>query len=566
MDLILVESPTKAKKIQGFLGKKYKVTATIGHFRDLPVDDLGVDVENGFLPNYVTSDKKKKMVARIKKSAASADNVYLAADDDREGEAIAYHCKSVLNLKKYKRIIFKEITEKAVKHAINNPVDLDMKRVAAQEARRVSDRLVGYIISPILCDQSNTNLSAGRVQSPALNILAIRDKEIKNFTPTEYYELTAKVEGVHLNCVNANLSDEKHITDKSIFDDILKNTTELKITTQPGNKKTIKVKPCFTTSKLQQSASSSLAMSPKETMKAAQKLFENGFISYHRTDSPNLSADKYEELVSFLETKDYEVRDSQLTYKVADDAQLGHEAIAPVDFNVTTVTGEGLGKNEQLLYDLIHERTILSGLKDGTDTTCKLLAISDHTHEGNPVEFVLNDTQVLVPGWRDHLHLEKKPPAKNSQTIPSNLKDTYPKEEFRLHISNKSTKAPSRYKAADLIKVLETLKIGRPSTYANIIENLFDRGYIIETRKFLEVTDTGIRVVNALKDMFFMNLKFTQIIEKQLDQVATGDLTYLDVVKQNFELIEKNKHTINFDRKGFVPPKKVKTKKPKAKR
>lgn len=560
MDLVLVESPTKAKKIQGFLGKNYRVTATIGHFRDLPVDDLGVDVEHGFLPNYVISDKKKKLVNQIKKSAASADNVYLAADDDREGEAIAYHCKSVLNLKKYKRIIFKEITEKAVKHAINNPVDLDMRRVAAQEARRVSDRLVGYIISPILCDQSGTALSAGRVQSPALNILAMRDKEIKEFKPVEYYELTAKLEGVQLNCVNTNISDKKHITDRNIFDDILKNTNELKVSTQTDNKKTIKVKPCFTTSKLQQSASSSLGMSPKETMTAAQKLFENGLISYHRTDSPNLSSDKYEELVIFLETKNYETRGSQLIHKVSDDAQLGHEAIAPVDFNVTSVASEGLGKNEQLLYDLIHERTLLSGLKDGTDTTCKLLATSDYTYEGKPIEFVLNDTQVLELGWRKHLIIEKKPPAKNTQTIPGDLKDTYSKDEFRLHILDKTTKAPSRYKAADLIKVLENLKIGRPSTYANIIENLFERGYITEDRKFLEVTDTGIRVVEALKDMFFMNLKFTQIIEKQLDQVATGDLTYVDVVKQNYEMIEKEKHTVKFDREGFTPPKKPKSK------
>lgn len=566
MQLVLVESPTKAKKIQGFLGSKYKVVATIGHFRDLPADDMGVDIENGFLPNYIISKERKKLVNKIKSLVSSADMVYLAADDDREGEAIAYHCKASLNLKKYKRIIFKEITEKAIKHAIANPVELDMKRVAAQEARRVSDRLVGYIVSPILCDQSGTALSAGRVQSPALNILAMRDKEIENFKPIKYYELTAKLEGVTLNCVNTNLSDKKHITDRSIFEDIIKNTNELKITTDSDNRKTIKVKPCFTTSKLQQAASSSLKMSPKQTMQSAQKLFENGLISYHRTDSPNLSTDKYEELINFLTQKDYDVRDSQLIYSVSDDAQLGHEAITIIDFNVTEINIEDLGKKEQDLYDLIYERTLLSGLKDGVDVTCKLTATSDYQYKDDNVEFVLNDTQTLELGWRKYLSIEKKPPSKDKQIIPGSLKDVYSKNEFKLTITEKTTKAPSRYKPADLIKVLEKLKIGRPSTYANILENLYQRQYINDVRSFIEVTDTGHRVVNALKDMFFMNLKYTQIIEKQLDQIAVGDLKYYEVVKQNFELIEKDKHTINFDRKGFVPPKKVKTKKPKAKR
>ena len=228
---------------------------------------------------------------------------------------------------------------------------------------------------------------------------------------------------------------------------------------------------------------------------------------------------------------------------------------------VKVVVGEGLDKNEQLLYDLVYERTLLSGLKDGTDTTCKLIAISDYVYDGKTVEFYVNDTQVLELGWRKHLNVEKKKTAtKDDQIVSSELKDIYSKDEFRLCISAKNTKAPSRYKAADLIKVLEQLKIGRPSTYANIIENLFERGYITEDRKFLEITDTGLRVASALKDMFFMNLKFTQIIEKQLDQVAAGELRYIDVVKQNYEMIENQKHTINFVCEGFTPPTKPKAK------
>lgn len=545
MDLVLVESPTKARKIQEFLGKKYIVQATVGHFRDLPEDDMGIDVENGFLPLYEVKKDKSSLVKKLKKLALKADTVYLASDLDREGEAIAFHCKSELKLRNTKRIVFNEITEKAVKNAIANPRKIDLNLVASQEARRVLDRLVGYTVSPILCNQSGKKLSAGRVQSPTLKIIAMRDQAIKSFVPSDYYELSVNIEGVKLNCVNTSIGEKDKITDKAFLENIVDNINNLSISTEKSNPKTIKTKPCFTTSKLQQTASSTLKLSPKKTMQIAQKLFENGLITYHRTDSPNLSADKFVELKEYLaKNKDFDLRDEQLIYKTSDDAQLAHEAIAPTDFSLETLTDE-FNKDEKNLYKLIYERTMLSALKDGTDVTCKLTATADYEHDGNAVEFVLNDTQVIDLGWRKYLSVEKKESKKN-QAIPADVKDNYSKDDVEFNIDTKTTKAPSRYKAADLIKVLEKLEIGRPSTYASIIDNLFTRKYIVEDKDFINITDTGLKVVDAINDMFFMNLKFTQVIEKQLDNIATGKMTYLTLVEENYKLLENEKNKINY--------------------
>lgn len=543
---MIVESPTKAKKIAGYLGKDWNVIATLGHIRDLPEDDLGVDVNNGFLPTYNVYEEKKPLVAKLKKAAIEAKEVYLASDPDREGEAIAFHTLSALKLKQHKRITFSEISKPAIEKAIKNSRTIDMNLVAAQEARRVLDRLFGYIISPILCKQSNLKLSAGRVQSPALKIIYIRNAEIENFVKTNFFELVLKFNGLDLTCVNTSFSDSKDkVTDKAIYQDIIDNTTQVSIEKISGDVKSINPKPCFTTSTLQQAASNIFDMQPKKTMEAAQKLFENGFITYHRTDSPNLSTERYQSLVSHLTAKGLPVRDKQHTYATGENAQEAHEAIAPTDLNLADISAD-FDTNCRNLYKLILERTLLSAMPNGKDETCKLIATSNHTVNGRHVKFEVSETISLELGWRQYLNVEKVKDKKEQASLPADFDAQMNVSKENFVILEKFTKPASRYSPADIIKVLEKLGIGRPSTYAAIIEGLLERNYIKIDKKFIEITELGKRVVEALSTQQFLNLNFTQVMETELDEIATGKKSYLSLVSKTYQLLEDQKGQIEF--------------------
>lgn len=547
MKLMIVESPTKAKKIKSYLGDGWQVKATLGHIRDLVENELGVDVENGFLPKYEIYKDKVKLVAELKKLSITADEIYLASDPDREGEAIAYHVSKALKLTDAKRIVFNEISKPALDQALKNFRKIDYKMVNAQETRRILDRLYGYIISPVLSKQSGRPLSAGRVQSSALKIVKIRDDEINSFNKTTYYEIELNVNGTKFNCVNTTLGlkkDEK-ILDKSILNQIAENTTQLNFEYLNEEIKQIKPKPCFTTATLQQVGSSTLGIPVKKVMDIAQKLFENGLISYHRTDSQNLSVDKYSYVSKYISDKNIEIRENQLLYKSKDSAQEGHDPIATIDLDIKELSDE-FNKEAKALYSLIYERTILNVMPNGEDSFKKIIITTDYILNDSPICFELNLTSVKKQGWRDHQKLEKSDKSDKEKVSP-NISITEKNvcvDDFK--ILSKTSKPSPRYTEPDLVKVLEKLEIGRPSTYANIIQTLLDREYVQTDGKFITITDLGRKVIDALHDQDFLNLQYTKNMEASLDKIAKGTIQRNDVLQDCFNTINNGLNKINF--------------------
>lgn len=547
MNLMIVESPTKAKKIAEYLGEGWQVIATAGHIRDLPKKSLGIDIANGFLPTYEVYEEKLKLVARLKTAALNASEIYLASDPDREGEAIAYHTMAALKLRGAKRITFSEISKKAILTAVKNHRKVDMNVVAAQEARRALDRLFGYIVSSIICNQSSLKLSAGRVQSPALKIIDMRDNEIKNFVKTNYYELFYKFHGLQLTCVNTSFStSDDRVTDKKIYETIISNTKNMIINKHTDEKKNIKPKPCFTTSTLQQAASSVFSMQPKQAMDAAQKLFENAFITYHRTDSPNISAERHALIVEYLTSQGKPVRSEQQRYAASDaNAQEAHEAICPTDLSRAEI-GKEFDINTQNLYKLIYERTLLSAMPNGIDETCKLIAQSDYLIENKPVQFSVSETVTVEAGWRKYRIIEKPKKDSEQASLPADFENSVNVSTDDFSIAAKATKPPPRYTPADMVKVLEKLGIGRPSTYATIFESLVERQYIKVNEKFIEINDLGKRVVESLSTQQFLNLNYTKNMELELDAIANGKATYLSVVSAAYKILDAEKENIQF--------------------
>lgn len=544
---MIVESPTKAKTIRNYLGEGWTVKATLGHIRDLVDNELGVDVENGFLPKYAIYKEKEKLVSELKKLSIAADEIYIASDPDREGEAIAYHITKALKLTDAKRITFNEISKNALNEAIKNHRTINYKMVNAQETRRILDRLYGYIISPILSKQSGRALSAGRVQSVALKIIKMRDDEIKNFVKTKYYEIELNVNGIKFSCVNTTLGLNKDtkITDRKFLENIAENTSELKFNYLDEEIKQIKPKACFTTASLQQVGSSVLGIQVKKVMDIAQKLFENGFISYHRTDSQNLSSEKYQYVSKFVTNNGISIRDAQLIFKSKDGAQEAHDPIAVKDLDIKELPEE-FSKNEKALYALIYERTILNVMQNGEDSFKKIVVNTDYLIEGKTVDFEINSTSVKKLGWREHLKIEKSD-KENKDKIDPNLtikEKNVCVDDFE--ILDKVTKPSPRYTERDLVKILEKLEIGRPSTYATIIQTLLDREYVKFEGKFLTVTDLGIKVTNALEGQDFLNLQYTKNMEANLDKIAGGTLKREAVLQECYDTINSGLDKIKF--------------------
>lgn len=547
MKLMIVESPTKAKTIKGYLGEGWTVKATLGHIRDLVDNELGVDVENGFLPKYEIYKDKEKLVAELKKLSISADEIYIASDPDREGEAIAYHISKALKLTDAKRITFNEISKQALNEALKNHRTINYKMVNAQETRRILDRLYGYIISPVLSKQSGRALSAGRVQSVALKIIKMRDDEIKKFEKTKYYEIELNVNGVKFSCVNTTLGLNKDakITDRKLLENIAENTTHLKFNYLDETFKQISPKACFTTASLQQVGSSVLGIQVKKVMDIAQKLFENGYISYHRTDSQNLSSEKYQYVSKFISDTGIATRKEQLIFKSKDGAQEAHDPIAVKDLDVKELPDE-FNKNEKALYALIYERTILNVMQNGEDSFKKIIVNTDYLIDGNHVDFEINTTSVKKLGWREHLKIEKSDKEAKEKIDPniSISEKNVCVDDFE--ILEKVTKPSPRYTERDLVKILEKLEIGRPSTYATIIQTLLDREYVRFEGKFLTVTDLGSKVINALEGQDFLNLQYTKNMEANLDKIAAGSLKREVVLQECFDTINSGLDKINF--------------------
>ncbi len=535
MNLVIVESPTKSKTISKFLGSGFSVRASVGHIRDLPKSNkAAIDIEAGFVPHYEISVGKKEIIEDLKKIADKADEIYLATDPDREGEAIAWHVSEILGLKKAKRIVFHEITKEAIKEALEHPRLIDPELVKAQEARRVLDRLVGYDLSGLIWKKVRYGLSAGRVQSPALRIIMEREREIRAFKSEAYYIITADVSGD--NKVVFKVTCEKELKDKNLAETILKmgkagswyikDITEGEVKRSPRSP--------FTTSTLQQAASSRLGFSPSRTMIIAQKLYEQGFITYMRTDSLNIASSAQGQILSLIEKTYGKQYVEARTYKTkSKNAQEAHEAIRP-----TNAGQVNAGSNEEQikLYRLIRERTISSQMADAKLLRSKIIATITNADNEFP-DFAVTGSRVLFDGW---LACDTRARGEDIE-LPKVNKD----EKLTLKdiaSEEKHTEPPPRYTEAGLIKELEKRGIGRPSTYASIIKTLNDRKYVEKEGRALKPTDTGDVVSTFLEENFmdYINDTFTAEMENELDEIADGKRDYVKTLKDFYGPFHKD--------------------------
>ena len=525
MKLLIVESPSKAKTISKYLDGKYEVRASVGHIRDLPKSNkAAIDIPGGFIPHYEISPGKEKVVAEIKSLAKKAEEILLATDPDREGEAIAWHIKEAVGLKNPKRVVFYEITKDAVQEAMKHPREIDDNLKQAQEARRVLDRLVGYDLSGLIWKKVRYGLSAGRVQSPALRIIMEREREIRAFIPEGYWVITANTETQNKAALQLACSDEPR--DEKLVNKILevgkKSKWIVRDVTETEAKRVAKAP--FTTSTLQQAASSRLGFAPSRTMGIAQKLYEGGFISYMRTDSVNLSQVALAQIYSVIEKKygkEY-LQPHTFTAK-SKNAQEAHEAIRPTDI---TKFQAGINEEQIALYNLIWARTVASQMTDAKVMRTKIF-VKVGNDETIP-EFWANGSRLLFPGW-----LSADPEGSGDDVI---LPKVAVGEELKLidiNSEGKQTEPPGRYSEAGLIKELEKRDIGRPSTYASIIKTIQDRGYVEKLNKALVPTDTGDVVSSFLEANFpnYISDTFTAEMEDKLDLIAEGKAEYLKTLK-----------------------------------
>lgn len=548
MNLIIVESPTKARTLGKFLGSEYVVEATAGHVKDLPKSKLGIEVENNFKPDFLDIPKKKDIINKLKSGAKSADKIYLATDPDREGEAIAEHVAEIIkSASKTKRITFHEITQSAVEEALNNPREIDKNLVDAQIARRVLDRLVGYKLSPLLWKKVRRGLSAGRVQSVAVKLVVEREREIKAFKADEYWEIYAKLKGERQEVKDFDVELVK-INDKTASvgngNDADKIIAELKNASYKVfdvRKKEVKKSPYppFTTSTMTQAAARLFGWSSKKTMSMAQKLYEEGLITYHRTDSFNLSKSAIDNARKFI-NKEYGseyLPDLPRFYKTTSKvAQEAHEAIRPTGLNYKfQIAGDKWGRDEEQLYKLIWARFVACQMNP---------AIYDETiidvEAKGPTNYLLRAGGQIMKfdGWR------KVIPSKMDTDGVIKLPDVAKDENLQLIRAwgeQKFTQPPSRYNEASLIKTLEKLGIGRPSTYAPTISTIQTRNYVEKTEGKFAPTTIGEAVndflIKNFSDVF--EYKFTAEMEDDLDKIANGEFVWVNIIKDFYKPFEK---------------------------
>jgi DNA topoisomerase-1 len=567
--LVVVESPAKARTISGILGADYDVRASVGHIRDLPKSKLGVDVEQGFLPQYIVPREKAKAVREIKQAAAKAGTVYLATDPDREGEAIAWHLIEAAALagKPLRRVVFHEITPEAVSEAFEHPREIDMQLVDAQQARRVLDRLVGYRLSPFLWKQVKRGLSAGRVQSVALRLVAEREREILDFKPQEYWtieaELAKSVNGSSDRTFRARLhgyvQDRKRKLeiasemDSERFAALLKSSAYRVLTVQ---KKNISRRPAapFITSTLQQEASRRLGYSAKRTMAIAQQLYEGlslgagevGLITYMRTDSTNVAAAAQMEARDYIGSKfgkEFLPASPRVYRKKVKGAQEAHEAVRPTSVLREPDSLRGVLSNDQLrLYSLIWQRFVASQMADAQfDQTTAEIEAAPAT-DAEPLLLRATNTQLRFAGYRqvyeegrdngEEEDLGKNPLPDLADDDALDLRELFPEQHF--------TEPPPRFTEASLVKALEEKGIGRPSTYAPTMATVQDRGYIEKEGRALKPTDLGFVVNDLLVQHFpdFVDERFTAEMEDELDEIADGERDWVPVVEQFYRPLE----------------------------
>ena len=529
MKLLIVESPAKAKTIEKYLAHidpagDFLVRASVGHVRDLPKNNKkAIDIEGGFIPHYEISPLKRVVVNELRELASEAKEVILATDPDREGEAISWHLKEALGLKKPKRIVFHEITEEAVREALAHPRQIDEDLRYAQEARRVLDRLVGYDLSGLIWKKVRYGLSAGRVQSPALRILAEREREIQAFIPETFFVISALMKTATGEEITFLCSEEPKTKKESdrILDAGRKASWRVGSIVETEAKRA--PRPPFTTSTLQQAASSRLGYSPSRTMQIAQKLYERGLITYMRTDSTNLGAAAVAQTISVIKKEFGDSYVEARTFKTkSKNAQEAHEAIRPTHL---TDRNEGHTSDEKRLYDLIWRRTIASQMKDAGTLRTKVIALPSDT---TIPEFAVNGSRVIYDGW-----LRADPSARGEDTDLPKMGVDDPLKLLNIDSLEKQTEPPPRYSEAGLVKELEKRGIGRPSTYASIIKTLQDRTYVEKEGRSLKPTDTGMVVSGFLEQNFahYISDTFTAEMEDELDDIATGKRKYEKTLK-----------------------------------
>lgn len=522
--LIIVESPTKAKTISKFLGKDYAVMSSYGHVRDLPKSNKNaVDIEGGFVPRYQIVKEKQKVIDELRKAAERSDEVVLATDPDREGEAIARHLAETIGITKPKRIVFHEITEHAIEDALEHPRDIDDKLVCAQEARRVLDRLFGYDLSGLIWKKVRYGLSAGRVQSPALRILMEREREIRAFVPEKFWVLSADLKTKQGDTFTAVCVEEPKSESEAerIVGAARAGAWSVKSVEEAEQKRTPRAP--FTTSTLQQAASTRLGFSPSRTMRIAQKLYEAGLITYMRTDSVNLAAEAQANLAAVVLKEFGETYAAPRQYKTKSRlAQEAHEAIRPTNAAKHSAGGSA---DEKKLYALIRARALASQMSDARVLRTKITA---GISEGGIPDFSANGSRVVFDGW-----LAADPAARGEEI---ELPKTAAGEELALldvRAEGKETQPPPRYTEAGLVKELEKRDIGRPSTYAAIVKTLEDRGYVEKQNRALLPTHTGDVVSSFVEENFgeYISDTFTAEMEDELDEIAAGKRAYEATLK-----------------------------------
>ena len=569
-NLVIVESPAKAKTIERFLGKDYIVKSSFGHIRDLSKKGLGIDIESGYSPKYEVLDDKRKVVEELSKLSNQVKTVWLASDEDREGEAIAWHLAEVLNLPidKTKRIVFHEITKSAILNAIESPRTIDMNLVNAQQARRVLDRIVGFELSPVLWKKVRPALSAGRVQSVAVRLIVEREREIIGFNSTAYFRVVAHFSPTNdesKTLFKAELSHRFNTKEEAM--EFLASCKGVTFIVTKAEEKPMKRYPAapFTTSTLQQEASRKLGMSVSQTMSVAQHLYEQGLITYMRTDSVNLSAQAIAQCKSEIEGMFGDKYSSAHNYKTkTKGAQEAHEALRPSYIDRTTIEGSAA---EKKLYELIWKRTVASQMV-AADVDRTTIAIN---MDGTEWEFIATGEVIRFDGFL-RLYSESTDDDNAMESNDNMLPKIAVGEKVdasQIIATERFTQAPARYNEASLVKRLEELGIGRPSTYAPTITTIINRGYVVKQNKEaqkrnfttltltasgkisekhpvesfgkeknrLAPTDIGMVVNDYLESQFeqIMDYNFTASVEKEFDRIAEGDITWGEMIDRFYD-------------------------------
>lgn len=542
--LVIVESPGKLKKLREILAQGYDVSASVGHVRDLPADRIAVDLQS-FLPEYVETERGRDVLAKLRSQVAKANDVLLATDPDREGEAIAWHLADALALKNPRRVTFQEITAQAVKRAVTGPSRvIDMNLVSAQEARRVLDRVVGYTVSPAISRRQGQRLSAGRVQSPAVRLVVDRERAIRAFVPTKHFGAKLHFGGAaswfaEWDAEPYLSAGSKYLLDQELAKTAASASRANVVDMKEGRSNAAPPAP-FITSSLQQAAQAKLKFKPKKTMELAQALYEQGAISYHRTDMPNLSVEAEEAVAAVIRERGWTLPATRRKWKAKEGAQEAHEAIRP-----THPENEDAGEtdDEKALYRLIWSRTVASQLPDAIFAVREVELTAECRKLPSAAmrcRYVARGKTLVSKGWKIVYEDEKDEDEadESSNPVPTvSVGDVL--DVAKGEALTKTTKAPSRFTESTLIKEMESLGIGRPSTYAAILENIQARKYVEADRKgFLLPLPAGEVVVDSLVGKCsFIELDFTRDLEAQLDQVADGQRSYDQVVRPAAQLV-----------------------------